>query len=455
MGLFKRKLTIQKRAEQKKFEQRSENQNFDDYVQEEYENRNPFFDIVGFLCLLFAGILLLSYFSMNMEDLNSNNEIKNLLGIFGAYISSYSFLAFGFASYVIPAFFIYAGVNIILKNSTDRILISALSSSILMILLSILLNIFLGSLDFYNKGGMLGEFIGGSLVSIFGKTGAVMIVIAGLVITAIVFAKLSIMDLVNYFRNMVRNVDFEKIKDIEQKVVNGIKDLEIKKKTLGHLIIDQIYTKKNKFEVFGKLDQKFIPRKDFNIISNGEKIEIKYYELTNDYNEETFSGENLHDYIGINFVLPLNKNWDLGFYIKNEYLMPRFKRSSIFTEFLFRSYHHEKNRTIVLKGNKLYNQKRNVLKSFYYELRNEMNLIKRRRYKAWLARITTKIMRLFKRKEIWLISDRVNKADDNGEHFFKYMIENHPEVKTYFILTKDSPDYQRLSSWKGKNSYEC
>ena len=44
MGLFKRKLTIQKRAEQKKFEQRSENQNFDDYVQEEYENRNPFFD---------------------------------------------------------------------------------------------------------------------------------------------------------------------------------------------------------------------------------------------------------------------------------------------------------------------------------------------------------------------------------------------------------------------------
>lgn len=236
----------------------------------------------------------------------------------------------------------------------------------------------------------------------------------------------------------------DKIKYEDDHII--IKNLEIKKKTLGHLIIDQIYTKKNKFEVFGKLDQKFVPRKDFNIISNGEKIEIKYYELTNDYNEETFSGENLHDYIGINFVLPLNENWDLGFYIKNEYLMPRFKRSSIFTEFLFRSYHHEKNRTIVLKGNKLYNQKRNVLKSFYYELRNEMNLIKRRRYKAWLARITTKIMRLFKRKEIWLISDRVNKADDNGEHFFKYMIENHPEVKAYFILTKDSPDYQRLSN---------
>ncbi|TVL61786.1 DNA translocase FtsK [Brachyspira hyodysenteriae] len=278
MGLFKRKLTIQKRAEQKKFEQKSENENFDDYIHEEYENRNPFFDIVGFLCLLFAGILLLSYFSMNMEDLNSNNEIKNLLGIFGAYISSYSFLAFGFASYVIPAFFIYAGVNIILKNSTDRILISALSSSILMILLSILLNIFLGSLYFYNKGGMLGEFIGGSLVSIFGKTGAIMIVIAGLVITAIIFAKLSIMDLVNYFRDMVRNVDFDKIKDIEQKVVNGIKDLEIKsmKNTETSLQTD------NKEKTYSRdyiplFDTKEISELEFKTVPFIEKVENNNY----------------------------------------------------------------------------------------------------------------------------------------------------------------------------------
>lgn len=229
LQLFKKKLTIQKRAEQKELEKKSES--FDDGIHEEpeeYENRNPFFDIAGFLCLLFAGILLLSYLSMNMEDLNSNREIRNLLGIFGAYISSYSFLAFGFASYIIPAFFIYAGVNIILKNSTDRILISAVSTSILMILFSILLNIFLGSLDFYNKGGMLGQFIGGALESIFGKTGAIMIVLSAFLITAIIFAKVSIMDLVNYFRNMVRNVDFDKIKDIEKKVVNGIKDLEIK-----------------------------------------------------------------------------------------------------------------------------------------------------------------------------------------------------------------------------------
>lgn len=234
-----------------------------------------------------------------------------------------------------------------------------------------------------------------------------------------------------------------KIKYEEDHII--FKDLEIKKKTLGHVIIDQIYTKKNKFEVFGKLDRKYVPEEDFKIISNNKEIKINYYELTNNYNEETFSETNLHDYIGINFILDLNSNWDLGFYYKEEYLVPRFKRSSIFTEYLVRSYHHEGKRTIVLRKNKLYNQKRNLCKSFYYELRNELNLLKRKRWKVWFARINTKIMRLFKRKEIWLISDRVNKADDNGEHFFKYMVENHPEVKTYFILTKESPDYERVS----------
>ena len=121
-GLFKRKLAIQKRAQERKIHKKEDKQNkqdneyFDDYYEETYENRNIFFDVVGFLCILFSGILLLSYLSMNMEDLNSGREITNLLGIFGAYISTYSFLAFGFASYIIPAFFMYAGVNIILKN---------------------------------------------------------------------------------------------------------------------------------------------------------------------------------------------------------------------------------------------------------------------------------------------------------------------------------------------------
>lgn len=50
------------------------------------------------------------------------------------------------------------------------------------------------------------------------------------------------------------------------------------------------------------------------------------------------------------------------------------------------------------------------------------------------------------KKPIWLVSDRVDKADDNGEAFFKYLVENHKDdVDTYFVLNKDSSDFERLS----------
>lgn len=80
--------------------------------------------------------------------------------------------------------------------------------------------------------------------------------------------------------------------------------------------------------------------------------------------------------------------------------------------------------------------------------------------KAVLARIAYHMLRLFKHKPIWLISDRIVKADDNGEAFFRYMQKEHKgDVKSYFILSKKSSDYQRMKklgpmvdnlSWKHK-----
>lgn len=48
-------------------------------------------------------------------------------------------------------------------------------------------------------------------------------------------------------------------------------------------------------------------------------------------------------------------------------------------------------------------------------------------------------------KEIWLVSDRPDRADDNGEHFFRYMqtIE-HPGIEVYYIIRKDCEDYKRM-----------
>lgn len=186
-----------------------------------YNDRNSIFDVIGFLCLLFAGILLLSYFSINKESITLNDNIsQNLLGIFGAYISVYSFLAFGYSSFIFPAFFIYVGISVILKNSSNKISLSALGSFILMILLSVLFDITLGESLFYKKGGMMGKVIGESLISLFGKTGAFVMVISGLIILTIIFAKVSIIDSLNSLKNILRKIDLKKIKDFESKIIN-------------------------------------------------------------------------------------------------------------------------------------------------------------------------------------------------------------------------------------------
>lgn len=80
--------------------------------------------------------------------------------------------------------------------------------------------------------------------------------------------------------------------------------------------------------------------------------------------------------------------------------------------------------------------------------------------KAVLARLAYHVLKRLKRKPIWLISDRIGKADDNGEALFRYLRENHAEeVGAYFVISKKCKDYDRLRkigpvvnhlSWKHK-----
>ena len=46
----------------------------------------------------------------------------------------------------------------------------------------------------------------------------------------------------------------------------------------------------------------------------------------------------------------------------------------------------------------------------------------------------------------WLLMDRETKADDNAEHFYRYMMRNHPEQTCYFVLNQDAPDWARLEA---------
>ena len=45
----------------------------------------------------------------------------------------------------------------------------------------------------------------------------------------------------------------------------------------------------------------------------------------------------------------------------------------------------------------------------------------------------------------WLVCERKNEARDNGYCFFKYIKNNHPEVKAYYAITKKSQDYTKVA----------
>lgn len=66
--------------------------------------------------------------------------------------------------------------------------------------------------------------------------------------------------------------------------------------------------------------------------------------------------------------------------------------------------------------------------------------------KAIAGRIFYHTVMPFKRSRLWIVSDRIMKADDNGEAFFRYLMENRPEkTKVVFAISKESPDFSRIS----------
>ena len=50
-----------------------------------------------------------------------------------------------------------------------------------------------------------------------------------------------------------------------------------------------------------------------------------------------------------------------------------------------------------------------------------------------------------KYKNCWLISDRIDHADDNGEHLYRYIQKNYPNQSIFFLLSPSSSDWNRLA----------
>ena len=53
-------------------------------------------------------------------------------------------------------------------------------------------------------------------------------------------------------------------------------------------------------------------------------------------------------------------------------------------------------------------------------------------------------------KDSWVFMDRVHDADDSAEHLFDYVVNSHPEINSWFVITKGTADAKRLRVKYGK-----
>ena len=69
---------------------------------------------------------------------------------------------------------------------------------------------------------------------------------------------------------------------------------------------------------------------------------------------------------------------------------------------------------------------------------------------VFFAMIAAEVAGLFVRrsseyKDLWVVSERGMDARDNAYHFFKYLRREHPEINAVYIITKDSPDRDKIA----------
>lgn len=69
-------------------------------------------------------------------------------------------------------------------------------------------------------------------------------------------------------------------------------------------------------------------------------------------------------------------------------------------------------------------------------------------FKLIVAKCVSPILKMIDKNngDIWIVGERKSEAKDNGYHLFKYIRENHPEKKVYYVIDKNSSDLEKIQS---------
>ena len=226
---------------------------------------------------------------------------------------------------------------------------------------------------------------------------------------------------------------------------------------INHIIIWRILEIKNNILYLEGKDNLWMPRKNYYYYCRlGDKIFYpNYYDYPN-YDSFTIYGLMQKGRIVI-FEIPLNHsdivqilsfhilyqdsereiNTSLGwyshippiyngYYISNNYIIKYIENRFVIFQY---------NKTLEMRFEKLYCQELKRIK--------KLSLIKLRNFIKQYRNNNKKKNKY----EIWILNDRHDQANDNGEFFFRYLINKKPEgIKIFFAIEKNCSDYNRMKN---------
>ncbi len=144
-----------------------------------------------------------------------------------------------------------------------------------------------------------------------------------------------------------------------------------------------------------------------------------------------------------------NEEYVIEFKSENQKLKIDFSRPCDFSKSV--GYAKTKHYISVHKGDKIILKKKTRLNWILQEIKSEISMIKNHDpgfEKALPFRIAYMIAYPFLRnKRIWFYMDRPDESDDNGLHLFKYAVKQNDGVERYFIMNRNSEDYDEIKKF--------
>ncbi|MCU9595512.1 CDP-glycerol glycerophosphotransferase family protein [Caldibacillus thermolactis] len=219
--------------------------------------------------------------------------------------------------------------------------------------------------------------------------------------------------------------------------------------------IDKVKTKKNIFKIEGKIKSGPSFIKKGVVFLRGRETDAELTVGTIDFiqiNPQVKNGFPINSYqykIDINFTDLQNKLEEevydvllrLELHDKLEVMTIRVGRPTTRARIFLKELYVKNNQgALVINPYYTFKMSNLSLEIYKFDL-DHFNYLRRLMRWSWLIQLINK------RKNIWIVGERVYKAQDTGYAFFKFMRTNYPDMPVYYVMNPTSSEYENVEKY--------